>query len=109
MSHKLRLKGFCSLAWILTKSRRYRLQSKDSERLIFMNTNWSNDSRIDCKLPFQLVKLIEKDLDFEELGKFENSFKRDELLDIKNVWKNYLFFDVLKQFLNNQIKIQCSK
>jgi hypothetical protein len=30
-------------------------------------------------------------------------------LDIKNVWKNYLFFDVLKQFLNNQIKIQCSK
>jgi hypothetical protein len=34
--------------------------------------------------------LIEKDLDFEELEKFENYFKRDELLDIKNVWKFYL-------------------
>jgi len=31
------------------------------------------------------VKPIEKDLDFEELEKFENSFERDELLDIKNV------------------------
>jgi hypothetical protein len=50
-----------------------------------MNTNWPNDPRIDCKLLFQLVKLIEKDLDFEELENFENSFKRDELLDIKNV------------------------
>jgi hypothetical protein len=50
-----------------------------------MNTNWPNDLRIDCKRPFQLVKLIEKDLDFEELEKIENYFKRDELLDIKNV------------------------
>jgi hypothetical protein len=50
-----------------------------------MNTNWPNDPRIDCKLPFQLVKLIKKALDFEELENFENSFKRDELLDVKNV------------------------
>ncbi len=31
-----------------------------------MNKNWLNDPIIDCKPPSNLVKLIEKDLDFEE-------------------------------------------
>ncbi len=39
----------------------------------------SNDSRIDCKPPFNLVRMIEKDLNFEE---FEGSFEQDEFLDI---------------------------
>ncbi len=47
-----------------------------------MNKNQSSDSRIDCKPPSNLVELIEKDLNFEELGKFEGSFEWDELLDI---------------------------
>jgi len=37
-----------------------------------MSTSWPNDPRIDCKWPFQLVKLIEKDLDFEELENFKD-------------------------------------
>jgi hypothetical protein len=36
------------------------------ERLIFVNKNWLNDPRIDCKPPSNVVELIEKDLDFEE-------------------------------------------
>jgi len=45
--------------------------------------NWWNDLRIDCKPFFNLVELIEKDLDFEyELEKFEGSFERDEFLDL---------------------------
>ncbi len=48
-----------------------------------MNKNWSNDSRIDCKPPSNLVELIEKNLNFEEeLQKIEGSFEWDELLDI---------------------------
>jgi hypothetical protein len=48
-----------------------------------VSKNWSNDSRIDCKPPSNLVELIEKDLNFEEeLEKFESSFEWDELLHI---------------------------
>jgi len=32
-----------------------------------VNKNWLNDPRIDCKPPSNLIELIEKDLDFEEL------------------------------------------
>ncbi len=39
----------------------------------------SNDSRIDCKPPFNLVEMIEDDLNFEE---FEGSFEQDEFVDI---------------------------
>jgi hypothetical protein len=50
--------------------------------LIFVNKNWPNDSRVDCKPLSNLVELIEKDLDYEELEDFEDSFERDELLNI---------------------------
>jgi hypothetical protein len=39
----------------------------------------SNDFRIDCEPPFNLVEMIEKDLNFEE---FEGSFEQDEFVDI---------------------------
>ncbi len=53
------------------------------ERLIFVSKNQPNDPRIDCKSPFNLVELIEKDLDFEEeLEKIEGSFKQDDMLNI---------------------------
>ncbi len=48
-----------------------------------MNKSWPSDLIIDCKPPFNLVELIEKDFDFkEELKEFESSFEWDELLDI---------------------------
>lgn len=49
-----------------------------------MNKNWPNDLRIDYKPPFNLLKLIEKDFDFEELEKFESflEIENDELLSI---------------------------
>jgi hypothetical protein len=47
-----------------------------------VNKNWLNDPIIDYKPPSNLVDLIEKKLDFEELEKFEGYFKHDELLDI---------------------------
>jgi len=42
----------------------------------------SNDSRIDCKPPFNLVEMIEDDLNFEEFEEFEGSFEQDEFVDI---------------------------
>ncbi len=49
-----------------------------------MNKNWPNNPIIDCKPLFNLVELIEKDLDSEEeLEEFENSsFDWDEHLVI---------------------------
>ncbi len=38
----------------------------------------SNDSKIDCKPPFNLVEMIEEDLNFD---KFEGSFEQDEFVD----------------------------
>ncbi len=58
------------------------LQLENLERLVFVNKNWLNDPIIDYKPPSNLVDLIEKKLDFEELEKFEGYFKHDELLDI---------------------------
>jgi hypothetical protein len=53
------------------------------KKLIFVNQNWPNDVRVDCKPLFNLVELIEKDLGYEELEEFEDSFERhDELLNI---------------------------
>jgi hypothetical protein len=34
----------------------------------------SNDSRIDCTPPFNLVEMIEKDLNLEEFEEFEGFF-----------------------------------
>jgi hypothetical protein len=53
-----------------------RLQLEILKRLIFVNKNWPNYPRIDCKPHSNLVELIEKDLDFEEESKeFEGSSK----------------------------------
>jgi hypothetical protein len=50
--------------------------------LIFVNKNCPNDSRVDWKPLSNFVELIEKDLNFEELEEFEDSFEQDELLNI---------------------------
>jgi hypothetical protein len=41
-----------------------------------MNKNWLDDSRGGCKSPFNLVELIENDLNLEKkLEQFEGSFE----------------------------------
>ncbi len=66
------------LVGILTNLRRCRLQTKNLEKLIFINKNWPNDPRIWCKSPFNLLKFLEMDMDLEEeLEQFEGKFEKD--------------------------------
>jgi len=59
-------------------------QSRDNlENLIFLSKkNWSSDHNVDGKLNFNLVGLIEKDLDLEKLESLESSFEWDEIVNI---------------------------
>jgi hypothetical protein len=53
------------------------------EKLIFVNKNWLNDFRIDCKSPSSLVKFIDIDGDLEkELEEFESFLEWDEIVDL---------------------------
>lgn len=71
---------------ILTNLKRCHIQSENLENLIFVNKNWPNDPINGCKLPSNLVELIETILGFEkELEWFEGSFEQDEIVDIQNV------------------------
>ncbi len=47
-----------------------------------MSKKWPSDPKIGCKPSFSCVELIQIDLDFEELEKFEGSFEWDEIMDI---------------------------
>jgi hypothetical protein len=47
-----------------------------------VNKNWPKDLTVDYKPLFNLMELIEKDLDFEKLEIFESSLEQDELLSI---------------------------
>jgi hypothetical protein len=42
---------------IFTSFRRFHLQSKNLDKVIFVNENWPNDLRIGCKAPSNLVEL----------------------------------------------------
>jgi hypothetical protein len=78
------------LARILTNLRRCYLQTKDLEKLIFVNKNWPNDSRIGWKSPCNLVEFLEKDVDLEEeLKEFEDEFEK--LLKCKTSINKILF------------------
>jgi hypothetical protein len=51
--------------------------------LTFVNKNWHNDPRVDCRRPSNLVELIEMDMKLkEEFKKFEGSFQKDEIVDM---------------------------
>jgi hypothetical protein len=67
-------KRIFSLTRMLTSLKKCCLQSKHLEKFIFVNKNWPNDPRIDCKSPFSLV-------DLEELEELERTFERDETLE----------------------------
>ncbi len=61
-----------------------------------MNKNWPNDFRINCKSPFNLVELIEKDFNFEIVEEFEDSFEWNELSNILKCSQNLFDFPFLK-------------
>jgi hypothetical protein len=49
----------------------------------FVNKNWPNDPKDGCKVPSNLVELIQTYLGFEEeLKEFKGLFKQDEIMDI---------------------------
>ncbi len=59
-----------------------------------MNKNWPSDLRDGCKLPSNLVELIQTNLSFEnDLENFEGSFEWDETVDISNVEKKIKIFN----------------
>ncbi len=63
--------------------RRCHLQYDKLKIQIFVNKNWPNDYKVDYKTPFNLVKLIEMDMEFEEqLKNFERSFEKDEIVNM---------------------------
>ncbi len=70
------MKAFFSLTGILTNLKRCHLQLENLEKLIFVSKNWPCDPRDGCKLPSNLVELIQTNLGFEEeLEEFEGSFE----------------------------------
>jgi hypothetical protein len=45
---------------------------------------WPNDSRVDCKAPFNLVRFIEMNVKLEKkLEEFDDEFERQEIM---NTW-----------------------
>jgi hypothetical protein len=63
------------------------------ENLIFVSKNWPNDSRVACKSLFNMVNLIEKNLNLKK-KQLEISFEWDEIVNIWNYRrkKNFLYF-----------------
>jgi len=58
-----------------------------------VNKSWLSDISIGCKLPFNLRRLFQTNLGFEEeLEEFEGSFEQDEIVDIYNVGKKFTIF-----------------
>jgi hypothetical protein len=71
-----------SLARILIHLKKCHLQSENLENLFFVNKNWSNDCKVDCKSPFNLLKLIGIYLDLEKkLKQFGGVVERNEIMD----------------------------
>jgi len=78
---QIEIKRILFLARMLTNLKRCCLQTKNLEKLMFVNKNWPNDPRIGYKSPSNLVEFLEKDVDLkEELEEFENEFERDEVV-----------------------------
>jgi hypothetical protein len=57
---QIEIEHIFSLLGILTCLRRYWLQSKTLDKLIFINQNWPNDHKVRCNMPSTLVEFIEK-------------------------------------------------
>jgi hypothetical protein len=58
-------------------------QSNFFDKLIFINKNWPNDSRIGCKSLSSSVDFVETNLNLEEdLKEFERAFEKDEVVQL---------------------------
>jgi hypothetical protein len=83
VGYQIELEKIFSLVGILTNLMRCRLQSNFLNKLIFINKNWPNDSRIGYKSPSSLVDFVETDLILEEeLEKFEVVFEKDKVVKL---------------------------
>ncbi len=68
---------------ILINLRKCRLQTKNLEKLIFVNKDWPNNPRIRCKCPSNLLKFLEKDVDLEEeFEEFERDFEKHKVVKV---------------------------
>jgi hypothetical protein len=67
---------------ILTSLKRCCLQSKKLDNLIFVNKNWPDDPRIDCKSTFSLVDYIETNLNLEKELEFEEAFEKNKVVKL---------------------------
>ncbi len=52
-----------------------KLQSNHLKKLVFLSKNWPNDLKIGCSSTSNLVKLIEKNLEFENFEQFEQDVR----------------------------------
>jgi hypothetical protein len=44
---------------------------------------WSNDLKVACKSPFNLIEFLEENIDLEEeLEEFEGDFEKDEVVEV---------------------------
>jgi len=76
----MEIKRIFFLAEIFTNLMRCCLWSYNFEKLIFMSKNWPNYERVGWKAPYNLVELIDFELDLKhKLDEFEGSFEWDEL------------------------------
>jgi len=79
----MKIERIFSLVGILINLRRHCLQTKNLEKLIFVNKNWPNDPKIGCKSPSKLLKFFEGDTYLEkELEEIEGEFEKDEVVEV---------------------------
>jgi hypothetical protein len=59
-------KRIFSLVEILTNLRRCHLELNNLNFLIFVNKNWPNDAKVNCKAPSNLVDLINSEINLKQ-------------------------------------------
>ncbi len=61
-----------------------------------MKKKWPNDHRIGCNSPFSLADFFESDFNLEEkLEEFKGAFKRDEVVELEILNKNFPKFSCI--------------
>jgi hypothetical protein len=79
ISSQIEIEKIFSLTHILINLKKCHLQLENLENLISMNKNWPNDVKVCCKAPFNLLELIDCEIDLKGLNEFESSFEHEEL------------------------------
>ncbi len=56
-----------------------------------MKKIWSNDLKVACKSPFNLIEFLEENIDLEEeLEEFEGDFEKDEVVEVWKIYKEFV-------------------